>query len=106
MAKLAEYEVDLDDRTTVTMKLSSEHMEKADPKRVRPKSRRVANKSRTPANKAAKTGGEEPVAGLAELRDRPRGRPGVAGRAGEQAEALLAGAADMVRECARWAGWP
>lgn len=58
MAKLAEYEVDLDDRTTVTMKLSAEHMEKADPKRVRPKSRRVANKSRTPANKAAKTGGE------------------------------------------------
>lgn len=58
MVMLAEYEVDLDAKTTVTMKLSPEHVEKADPKRVRPKSRRVANKSRTPANKAAKTGGE------------------------------------------------
>ncbi|MGP4114663.1 hypothetical protein ACTWP5_27605 [Streptomyces sp. 4N509B] len=55
MAQLSEYEVEIRDGIWVTMKLSREHAEQADPKRVRPvggKARPTANKARTPANKA------------------------------------------------------
>ncbi|MEU2960376.1 hypothetical protein [Streptomyces albidoflavus] len=56
MARLEEYEVDIASGVTVTMKLSPDAAEKADPKRVRKvtraKGRPVANKARRPANKA------------------------------------------------------
>ncbi|MGW6695548.1 hypothetical protein ACWF62_17410 [Rhodococcus sp. NPDC054953] len=60
MARLEEYEVDIASGVTVTMKLSPEAVEKADPKRVRKvqrtKGRLLANKARRAANKAPAAG--------------------------------------------------
>jgi hypothetical protein len=52
--RLSVYRVEIRDGITVTMKLSREHAEKADPQRVSEvpaKARPVANKARTPTNK-------------------------------------------------------
>ena len=59
MARLEAYAVDIASGVTVTMKLSPDAAEKADPARVRKvtraKGRTPANKARRPVNKAAGT---------------------------------------------------